>query len=89
MIKKYFTSSLGYGISGIDRAITDGDLCDKMSDDFTKEGETLFQLKVGNYTDTGNNVEHDIVAIEWTLYSNIAANKAGFICEKEGMHVIN
>ena len=69
--------SLGYGVDGMERVVSHGDLCDKGNDDFTKEKEAVFQMEI---TDSSKEVK----ANEWALYPDLADEKAGFVCEKEG-----
>ena len=84
LIKHCFWSSLGYGILGLDKASSSRDLCAKQSDDFTKEHETVFQLKIGDFSNSNSPVQHDIIANEWIDYSDTTNDKAGYLCEKEG-----
>ena len=86
MLANNLCSRLGYGILGLDEAASDRDLCGKKTDSFTKEHETVFQMKVGDFSDASstNHVEHDIVAKEWIDYSILTSEKAGYLCEKEG-----
>ena len=72
---------LGYGIQGIDRAHTSGELCSQGNgdDDFTKEDETVFQLKMGALS-----IPLHVKAKRWNNYLDMNDADAGFICEKEG-----
>ena len=81
-LKNNLCSRLGYGVLGLD----DASLCGKQTDSFTKEHETVYQIKVGDFSDesSSNHVEHDIVAKEWIDYSKLTSEKAGYLCEKEG-----
>ena len=68
---------MGYGINGMDRVVTNGELCEnKNSDNFEKYQEAVFQMDI--------KASHDIKAHQWNLYSDLETEKAGFICEKEG-----
>ena len=69
--------SLGYGINGMDRVVSNGDLCNKGNDNFDKLKEAVFQMGIG----ASSNV---IKARQWAQYSDLDTEKAGFICEKEG-----
>ena len=69
--------SLGYGINGMDRVVSNGDLCNKGNDNFDKLKEAVFQMGIG----ASSNV---IKAKQWAQYSDLDTEKAGFICEKEG-----
>ena len=76
---KYFLCfSLGYGIPEIDKPTTHGHLCGLNYDTFTKEKETVFQLKMQAVD------QHRIKAREWEMYTDVTSEKSGFICEKEG-----
>ena len=74
-------SRLGYGIQGIDRAHTSGELClqGDADDDFTKEDETVFQLKMKALS-----IPIHVKAKPWNNYLDMDDADAGFICEKEG-----
>ena len=76
-----FIFRLGYGIQGIDRAHTSGELCSQGNgdDDFTKEDETVFQLKMGALS-----IPLHVKAKPWNNYLDMNDADAGFICEKEG-----
>ena len=76
-----FIFRLGYGIQGIDRAHTSGELCSGLggTDDFTKETETVFQLKMGSISSSYN-----VKAEAWNNYADMNDVDSGFICEKEG-----
>ena len=72
-----FTIRLGYGINGMDRVVTNNELCsNKNSDNFEKYQEAVFQMDI--------KATHDIKANQWALYSDLDAEKSGFVCEKEG-----
>ena len=71
---------MGYGIYGMDRVVTNDELCqNKNSDNFEKYQETVFQMDI--------KASHDIKANPWALYSDLDAEKAGFVCEKEGNQI--
>ena len=74
-------SRLGYGIQGIDRAHTSSELCSQgnADDDFTKEDETVFQLKMKALS-----IPIHVKAKAWNNYLDMDDADAGFICEKEG-----
>ena len=59
------------------------DFCDKTSDDFNKEDETVFQLKMGGFDSSGVQ-QNDVEAKGWVQYTDVSSDKSGFICEKEG-----
>ena len=86
MLKYNICSRLGYGILGLHEDASDRDLCGKTSDGFKKEHETVFQMKVGDFSApvSSDHVDHDIVAKEWIDYSQLESEKAGYLCEKEG-----
>ena len=73
---------MGYGVQGFDRPTSSGDLClpDSDNDNFEKEVETVFQLKIGESSEA-----FDIEAKSWGDYNDLALDAAGFICEKEGI----
>ena len=80
-IFEIFIFRLGYGIQGIDRAHTSGELCSGLGgdDDFTKEDETVFRLKMGSISSSYN-----VKAMSWKNYVDMNDAESGFICEKEG-----
>ena len=61
----------------MERVVSNGDLCDKGNDDFTKEKEAVFQMEITASA-------KDVKANQWVLYPDLADEKAGFVCEKEG-----
>ena len=64
----------------MDRVVTNDELCqNKNSDNFEKYQETVFQMDI--------KASHDIKANPWALYSDLDAEKAGFVCEKEGNQI--
>ena len=64
----------------MDRVVTNNELCqNKNSDNFEKYQETVFQMDI--------KASHDIKANPWALYSDLDAEKAGFVCEKEGNQI--
>ena len=64
----------------MDRVATNGELCEnKNSDNFEKYQEAVFQMNI--------KASHDIKANQWVLYSDLDAEKAGFVCEKEGNQI--
>ena len=72
---------MGYGRLGFDRPISNGDLCfdGSNSDNFDKEMEAVFQLRIGNPSDN-----FDIESKSWRMYGEMTSVTSGFICEKEG-----
>ena len=49
------------------------------SDNFDKEVETVFQLKMSGLSDSA-----DIEAKPWAIYGDVNGTTSGYICEKEG-----
>ena len=50
-----------------------------IADDFTKEDETVFRLKMGSISSSYN-----VKAMSWKNYVDMNDADSGFICEKEG-----